>query len=249
MLSPPPHRGSQSPLVATRPTHRNVFLRLLVASLAVALLPVIWPQLDLAVAGFFLQPQAPINPSRWPWVWIDYVNEYTPDVFRALALLSLASWIALSLLPRWRRTGLALTSAFLALSLTLGPGVVTWSLKELTLRARPFDVTQFGGSRQFTPAFKVTEQCSDNCAFPSGHTACGFFFASIMLLNPRRQRRWIVLGLGAGALVALARMSVGAHWLSDVLWALPITLLSSGLVWRVLGFFYPINPRPADADA
>lgn len=226
----------------TRPPLRNrtVFLLVLGASLAVALLPVIWPQLDIAVAAYFLQDAPPINPAQW--LWVELVNEYVPDIFRSLALLSLAGWIVISLLRRSRRVGIAL--AFVGIALTLGPGFSTWAVKEHTLRARPFDVVQFGGNREFTPALVQAQQCSDNCAFTSGHVACGFFFVSLMLLDPRRRWRWIAGGLVAGALVSVARMSVGAHWLSDALWALPITLLASGLVWVVLSYFYKYGQPP-----
>lgn len=231
----------------TRPALRNrtVFLLVLGASLVVSMLPVLWPQLDIAVAAYFLQADPPINPAQWQWV--DLVNEYTPDVFRSLAMLCIAAWIVVSLLRRSRRLGLAL--AFVGISLTLGPGFVTWAVKEHTLRARPFDVVQFGGDRQFTPALTQAQQCTDNCAFTSGHVACGFFFVSLMLLDPRRRWRWIATGLLAGALVAVARMSVGAHWLSDALWALPITLLTSALVWGVLTFFYKYGQNPDKSEA
>jgi lipid A 4'-phosphatase len=230
-----------------RPALRNrtVFLLVLGVSLAAGLLPVLWPRLDIAVAGYFLQPEPPVNPAGWTWVYL--VNEYTPDIFRGLAMLCIAGWIVVSLLRRWRRLGIAL--AFIGISLSLGPGFSTWAVKEHTLRARPFDVVQFGGNRQFTPALTQADQCSDNCAFTSGHVACGFFFVSLMLLDPRRRWRWVATGLVAGALVAVARMSVGAHWLSDALWALPITLLSSGLVWVVLNFFYKYGHKPQDSEA
>lgn len=215
-------------------SNRTAFLWVLGASLALGMLPVLWPELDLAVAAYFLQPSPPIHPAQWAWV--TWVNEYTPDLFRGLALSLLGAWIVLSLLRRWRRGAIAL--AFIGLSLLLGPGFATWAVKEHHLRARPFDVVEFGGTRQFTPALVQADQCSDNCAFVSGHVACGFFFASLMLLDPRRRWRWVGTGITAGLVIGLARMSVGAHWLSDVLWALPITLLVSAGVWSVLTFFY-----------
>ena len=223
------HPSSRPPL-----RNRTVFLLVLGASLLASMVPVLWPQLDIAVARYFLQADAPVNPARW--LWVELVNEYTPDAFRGLAMMLIAAWIVVSLLRRWRRAGIAL--AFVGISLLLGPGFVTWAVKEHTLRARPLDVVQFGGQRQFTPALTQAQQCNDNCAFTSGHVACGFFFVSLMLLDPRRRWRWIATGLAAGALVSVARISVGAHWLSDALWALPITLVSSALVWGVLNFFY-----------
>jgi len=222
---------------------KTVFLLVLGASLAVAMLPVLWPQLDIAVAAYFLQPDPPVNPAQW--LWVDLVNEYTPDLFRSIAIVLTAGWVAIALTRRWRRTALAL--AFIGLSLLLGPGFATWAVKEHQLRARPFDVVEFGGTRQFTPALQKANQCTDNCAFVSGHVACGFFFASLMLLDPRRRGWWIGAGVAAGLLIGVARMSVGAHWLSDVLWAFPITLLSSWLVWSMLAFLYKpeLPPEPA----
>lgn len=221
---------------------KNLYLLLVSASLAVAMLPVLWPQLDIAVAAYFLQSDPPVNPAKW--LWVDLVNEYTPDLFRSISIILIAGWIAIGLTRRWRRTALAL--AFVGVSLLLGPGFATWAVKEHQLRARPFDVVEFGGQRQFTPALQQANQCSDNCAFVSGHVACGFFFASLMLLDPRRRGWWIAAGVLAGGLIGIARMSVGAHWLSDVLWAFPITLLSSWLVWQVLAFFYKpeLPPEP-----
>jgi lipid A 4'-phosphatase len=212
----------------------SAYFTVLGASLVMALIPLIWPGVDLAVAAFFMQTQPPINPAKW--LWVDWVNEYTPDVFRTTAIIFLLGWMIASVVSRLRRHALAL--AFVGCSIALGPGLATWALKEHTLRARPMDVVQFGGTRQFTPAFVQANQCSDNCAFSSGHAACGFFLASLMLLNPRRRWRWVATGVVAGLAVSLARVSVGAHWLSDVLWAFPVTLLTSGVVWLVLTQLY-----------
>ena len=209
----------------------SAYFAVLGASLMVALVPVVWPGVDLSVAALFLQAQPPVNPAEWRWV--DWVNEYTPDASRTAAIVSLLGWVIASLMRRFRRYALAL--AFVGFSIALGPGLATWAMKEHTLRARPMDVVQFGGTRQFAPAFVQAKQCSDNCAFTSGHAACGFFFASLMLLDPRRRWRWVATGVVAGLAVSLARVSVGAHWLSDVLWAFPVTLLTSGIVWLVLG--------------
>jgi lipid A 4'-phosphatase len=66
-----------------------------------------------------------------------------------------------------------------------------------------------------------------------------------MLLVPRKRWYWIGGGLVSGVLIGVARMSVGAHWLSDVLWALPITLATSWLVWNVLTNLYKHTPDDA----
>lgn len=46
------------------------------------------------------------------------------------------------------------------------------------------------------------------------------------------------MGTGAGLVIGFARMSDVAHWFSDVLWAYPITLITSWLVWQGLVHVY-----------
>jgi lipid A 4'-phosphatase len=212
----------------------SVYLLMLGASLAVALVPALFPSVDLAVAGLFLNStQQPLPP---PPLWVELINEHTPTVFRVLVLLCIPAWIGASLLPKFRHW--ALPIAFVGLAVTLGPGWMTSMLKDNGLRARPFHVQQFGGERVFTPALVRTNQCEDNCSFISGHVACGFFFASLMLLDRRRRWWWVATGLVGGGLIGFSRISVGAHWLSDALWALPVTLIASGVVWLFLRLFY-----------
>jgi membrane-associated PAP2 superfamily phosphatase len=42
----------------------------------------------------------------------------------------------------------------------------------------------------------------------------------------------------SGLVIGFARMADVAHWLSDVLWAFPITLLTAWLVWKGLLLVY-----------
>ena len=221
-------------MTSTLLPHRPLYFWVLGLSLVAALVPAIWPGVDLAVAAYFLQPPPSWHPADW--LWVTWVNEYLPDTFRTIGFACLFGWVGLAVARRQRPAAMAL--AFVGLALLLGPGFSSWAVKEHTLRARPFDVTEFGGDRVFTPALEQAHQCTDNCAFISGHVACGFFLVSLMLIDPRRRYLWLALGLVAGALVALARMSVGAHWLSDALWALPITLACSGLVRFAVGWLY-----------
>ncbi len=120
-----------------------------------------------------------------------------------------------------------------------GPGaVVNLGFKENWQRARPYQVEIFGGTQQFTRATVITDQCDNNCSFVSGHVACGFFFCSLMLIQARRRTWWLIAGTGAGLAIGFSRMSAVAHWFSDVLWAGPITLMTSWLVWKILSRLY-----------
>ncbi len=232
---------STDSIAAPSPSERAIpraYWLLLATSVGLALVPSLWPQLDLAVSGYFLQTDAPLHPADW-W-WVDLINEYVPTVARLVVAFSLAGFVLARRWARFRQWALAL--AFVGLAGIIGPGLMVSALKDLTLRARPFHVTQFGGLRTFSPALQRTQQCDDNCAFPSGHAADGFFIVSLMLLRRRNSKRWLALGLLCGAVVSFARVSVGAHWLSDVLWALPVTLLGSALAWWILT--QALKPRP-----
>ncbi len=231
----------------THPTAENtaatrtprLFWAIVCAFFALALLPTLWTQLDLAAAGLFTGNQARIHSASW--FWVEGINLYVPAVFRTVVLGALALWL-LSLLSgkakSWR-----MTLAFIALAGTLGPGLlVNNGFKDHWQRARPYQVQDFGGPQQFTRATVMTDQCNNNCSFVSGHVACGIFLSSLMLVHRRRQRWWGAAGVSAAFLVGFARMSDSAHWLSDVLWACPITLLCSWLVWRALLRLHPPVP-------
>jgi lipid A 4'-phosphatase len=132
----------------------------------------------------------------------------------------------------------------------LGPGlVVNLGFKDNWQRARPYQVQEFGGAQQFTRATFITDQCDNNCSFVSGHVACGIFLASLMLVHRRRKVAWLVAGVTAGWVIGFARMADHAHWLSDVLWAFPITLLTSWLVWQLLLLVHPAPAPPWDNAA
>lgn len=208
-----------------------LFWWILGASVALALVPTIWTGVDLGMAGLFLGANARIDAAGW-W-WVELINLYIPAVFRSMVLLALTAWILASLTRfgrQWR-----LQVAFVVLAGALGPGLVVNSgFKDNWQRARPYQVEPFGGTQQFTRAAVMTNQCDNNCSFVSGHVACGFFFASMMLVHRRRILAWGIGGMAAGWIIGFARMADGAHWLSDVLWAGPITLATSWLVWKLL---------------
>jgi lipid A 4'-phosphatase len=214
----------------------RVFLGILSLSTFAALIPAIFPALDFAVARYFLQANAPLHPAQW--LWVELVNEHVPTIFRTLVISCLLGWLVMSRLPKFRHWVPAL--AFIGLAGLIGPGLLVGALKDYTLRARPFHVTEFGGLRQFHPAMEVANECDDNCAFVSGHTADGFFFASLILLDRRRRWRWrwVAIGVSAGLIIGFARIAVGAHWLTDVLWAFPVTLVGSWIAWAVLSRVY-----------
>ena len=224
----------------SQPTSRQqtpvLFWWILGTFVALALLPTVWTSLDLDAAALFIGQAAPIGAAKW-W-WVEWINLYIPAAFRTMVVLALLGWLLANLRSwgqRWR-----LPLAFVVLAGALGPGLLVNSgFKDNWQRARPYQVQPFGGTQQFTRATVMTDQCNNNCSFVSGHVACGFFFASMMLAHRRRQRMWAFTGVTAGLVIGFSRMADGAHWLSDVLWANPITLLCSWFIWKILTRFSP----------
>lgn len=197
-------------------------------SVVAALVPTLWIGLDLQAAALFAGTEAPVNAVNW-W-WVEWINGWIPAVFRACLVIALLGWLVAQFGSRWQAWRLPL--AFVVVAGVLGPGmVVNWGFKENWQRARPYQVENFGGSQKFSRAAVISDQCNNNCSFVSGHVSCGVFLISLGLVHRRRQRRWAAIGVASGLVIGFARMADVAHWLSDVLWAFPITLLSCWLVW------------------
>jgi lipid A 4'-phosphatase len=217
----------------------SLFFALVGFFVFLALIPTLWPELDLQAAALFTGDAPKIAVKHW-W-WVEMINRYVPFAFRVMVFTALVLWLVASLKVQWSHWRLPL--AFIVLSGLLGPGLlVNAGFKDQWQRARPYQVENFGGTQKFSRAGVMTDQCTKNCSFVSGHVACGFFFASLMLLHRRRQVIWALVGTSAGLLIGFARMAAVAHWLSDVLWAAPITLMCSWVIWKILNRLY--QPKP-----
>lgn len=131
--------------------------------------------------------------------------------------------------PQLRKHGRAATFFFLAI--VLGPGLlVNGVFKENWGRARPAQIQEFGGEKQYTPPLQATDQCSRNCSFTSGHASIGFVLLALGYAFPRQRRRWFAVGITFGLLVGLGRMMQGRHFLSDVIFSgLLVTMASMWL--------------------
>jgi membrane-associated PAP2 superfamily phosphatase len=144
-----------------------------------------------------------------------------------------AGWLIVAGRSLWRLD--RKTLIFLIAAFALGPGlIVNTGLKDHWGRARPAQVTEFGGARQYTAAPLPAAQCERNCAFVSGHAALGFSLVSFAFLLPFgwRRKTAIAAALGFGALVGLCRIAAGRHFLSDVVYAGLITFATSWLLYQ-----------------
>ena len=210
---------------------------------ALAVLFVAFPQLDLAASGLFYRGNGEWALNREDlWLLIPYRG--LPRLGQGLLVALLALWL-LSFWPRLNKLrARRVAIGFLLASALLGPIlVVDATLKEHSGRTRPVNIEQFGGTRQFTPAFIPADQCDKNCSFVSGHVATASFIMAFGWLGaPAIRRRWLIASLACGGLFALVRMVPGGHFLSDTIFAWFATYFS---LWATEWAFRKLGWLPA----
>jgi lipid A 4'-phosphatase len=203
----------------------------------------VWPRLDLAVSTPFYDAKThdfPLNGHVW--------SQYARDAARLLiALLIVPTGLALLgrfLFPRRRMLIKGQTVLFLIATLAVGPGLLTNTLlKDHWGRARPIDVTEFGGTSRFTPWWDPRGDCPTNCSFIAGEPAGAFWTMAPAALAPPQ---WRLLAYGAalafGSAVGVLRIAGGGHFFTDVVFAGVFMYL---LIWSAYGLIYRWWPKRA----
>jgi lipid A 4'-phosphatase len=215
-------------LVNTRPLRILGFL-----FVALAILFVVFPGIDLGVAGwFYLPPRHFVLGETWIGRFFDsdvhFGMEWFLPVLVGIFLYGLyrkhAYW---NLTPRH--------FLFVALTIALGAGLVTNVIfKDSWGRARPSQILEFGGAKQFSPPFMRSTQCDKNCSFVSGDAALAASFLTFAMIARRNRLRWWI-GLGTfTAIVGVMRMGRGSHFLSDVVFAVIFTLMIMLVLARLI---------------
>ncbi len=177
---------------------------------------------------------------------MQFARSGLPPLAIGALLFIVLIWIASRVIGGaiWGVTGRR--TAYLVTSLLLGPGLIVESLlKTQSGRARPRDITIFGGDEPFTPALWMADSCERNCSFVSGHAALAFWVTAFAFLLPNAHRAHaLTAGIVLGTLMGLVRIAEGAHFLSDVFYA---GLIVVGLnVW--LARWFNLDQRGSGAD-
>lgn len=220
-------------------TSNQMIAGLVAACGAVLLVFGLWPQIDLAVTGYFY------DGTRF---WVDQsavITRLRYLVWDASLLMPLAALVMLAV-TAWRGAVVLRARAwgFILALFLLGPGIlVNAILKAYWGRARPYNISDFGGEAQFSPAYQISDQCAKNCSFVSGEGAGSMALAIAILLilyvwRDRLPRAALRLGQG-GALVMLGftgwqRVASGGHFLSDVLLSWLFVALVAVLLARLM---------------
>jgi lipid A 4'-phosphatase len=214
------------------------------------------PQIDLRVAGLFYNHHGGfILDSFRAARLIQPILAWIIGSFISICLLLLAVNNIFSLHPLKTKIPFQISNQnviYLLLALALGPGVlVNAILKDHWGRARPHEVVEFGGNKQFTKAFELSDQCESNCSFVSGEASIGFYGLTFMLIARRRRKTIAIGSLLMGSLIGLVRMGVGAHFVSDVIFSGVFTFLVSYLLYLLLGLPTEnvLNNQPTKVEA
>lgn len=198
-----------------------------------------FPGIDLAVSGLFANGTA-----GFPWAkhMPSALNLVLRRLGEGMVLLLVLWWVYGAVTGSLNRNELRAWALMpLGVAVSSG-GIVNLLLKRHVGRARPKDITAFGGSADFTPAWRVTNECTRNCSFTSGEVAlaASIAIAAVVLLWPhlgRFRARMVAIFVAVVyvGVIALLRIGLGRHFLSDAIFS---TLISAAVVlvlYRVLG--------------
>ncbi len=190
-----------------------------------ALIFAIFPQIDLQIAAYFYSPEVGFYTSDSP-ICIAIrkaMNLLTAGVF-FLCIGGVFFARSVGLKPQPFELG--------ALVFLLGPILlVNGILKTFWGRARPIQITEFGGERMFTPFYQITDQCARNCTFVSGEGAAATaVFIAVTLLAVfylKGAIRWVCIGVAfsLSTFAAVLRVGFGGHFTSDVIFSILFVLL------------------------
>lgn len=218
-------------------TSRAIELRFALAAFGLlAVLFVAAPQIDLAASALFYRGNGLWALNRED-LWLAIPYRGLPWLGQGLLVSLLLLWL-LGFSKRFPTIrARRLTYGFLLTGALAGPILlVDATLKEHSGRTRPVNIEQFGGNKQFTPAFIPADQCQQNCSFVSGHVATASFIMAFGWLGaPAVRRRWLLASLAFGGLFALVRMVPGGHFLSDTVFAWFATYFSLWLTELLFG--------------
>jgi lipid A 4'-phosphatase len=178
-----------------------------------------FPEIDLWISRAAYSASTGFIGHRY--AWIKWLRTAFIVFYWVCIVISVAGLVAAL---RGRRTPLGTDPRkwlFLVLCLSIGPGLLAnLVLKDQWGRARPKHVVEFGGTKRFTPAPMPADQCRRGCSFVSGEAATAFvpFYAAAAIV-PQWGATLVVAGTISGLVAGFLRIALGAHFLSDVVFA------------------------------
>jgi lipid A 4'-phosphatase len=207
-----------------------------VIAVVVGVLFGVYPRFDLRISDLFFDPHSllfELNHQSWV-LWSRDAARWLVALIVAPAVLAL---IGKLIMPERRALIGGRAALLMLVTLALGPGLLAnLVLKDHWGRARPLDVTEFGGTYPFIPWWDARGDCRDNCSFVAGEPSGVFWTLAPAALTPPQ---WRLLAYGGalafGAAVGLLRIAGGGHFFTDVIFAGVFVFL---LIWVTHGLLF-----------
>lgn len=205
-----------------------------------------FPEIDLFISSLFYSVQEGFFWSRHPIVLFFYS---IPRVIVIVAFIGLLLLLIDIIIRKPLLSIRPLVLFYLSAVMIVGPGVIVHNLfKDNWGRARPAQTYYFGGTKEFTPAWVISDQCQSNCSFVSGHSGAAFGLIAYALIAKRRRKLAMMGAISIGSLVGLGRIIQGGHFFSDVFFSFIIVFLTAKILYYFIfetDYFNSIDRRSA----
>lgn len=189
----------------------------------------LFPQVDIAVTSLFYSESEGFFWAKHPLVKLLY------NIPKPIVIVAVLALIVLLIDMGFKKRLFNIRPLILFYFVTvmaLGPGLIVHNLfKDHWGRARPSQTSEFNGTKAFTPAWVISDQCNKNCSFVSGHSAGAFGLIALALLAKRRRTVAMTAAIATGSLVGLGRIIQGGHFLSDVFFSFVFVYLTAKILY------------------
>jgi len=211
----------------------NVPVFLILSFIFFSLTFILFPQIDIFVAKLFYNPNSFYS---FPF-YRTPLEQFLYHSVKVIVIISTLGSICIYLFNKLAKKNILNLNTkaivFIILTVSVAPGlIVNAFLKENWGRPRPAQIKELGGSMTFSPAFIPTNQ--NGYSFSSGHVAAAFSLTGFALLARKRKKIYLTFVFIYGITIALTRMAVGGHFLSDVLTSFFIVYISTLILYGLI---------------
>ena len=198
-----------------------------------AILTIIYPNIDIAISNIFF------NNLSNEFIYKD--NIIVNIIYKSVPLINYITLglCILSIIFSYIKHDVLLRkkAIYIILSISISTGIVAnYAFKDHFGRARPYYIKEFGGDKEFSPAFTISDQCRKNCSFISGHSSTGFGL-SALAFAPVSKPIFLPISIILGIIIGIARILQGGHFASDILFAGIIVIGTNYIISRVYNRF------------
>lgn len=196
-----------------------------IMTVILALIFLVFPWIDIKFSSMFYYGDSGFALKNLPIV--EFVNKHSPLILICCTFVILFTMFVIewkknkSLNIRYYTKIIYIIAVFL-----IGVVLIINALFKNNLfgRARPDQISNFGGNKVFSAPFIVSHQCKTNCSFVSGHASVGFAFIAFAFITNRKYKKYLILlSVLLGSSIGFIRIISGRHFLSDIIFACATT--------------------------